>query len=112
MPTLYTNDLAACLFSLTYEVYGAIHSREFFSRGGARESDDARRIGRIEALGWEVLVIDYRALSQERWVTTVERVVAFLEAGRGRWLAPAPDENGMRRGISESERRYGDAGER
>jgi len=87
MPTLYTNDLAACLFSLTYEVYGAIHSREFFSRGGARESDDARRIGRIEALGWEVLVIDYRALSQEHWVTTVERVAAFLETGRGRWPA-------------------------
>ena len=86
------------------EVYGAIHSREFFSRGGARESDDARRIGRIEALGWEVLVIDYRALSQERWVTTVERVAAFLEAGRSRWIAPAPDEIGVRKGTSESER--------
>jgi len=70
---------------LIVEMYGAIHSREFFSRGGARESDDARRIGRIEALGWEVLVIDYRALSQEHWVTTVERVAAFLETGRGRW---------------------------
>jgi len=85
------------------EVYGAIHSREFFSRGGARESDDARRIGRIEALGWEVLVIDYRALSQEHWVTTVERVAAFLEAGRGRWLAPASDEIVARRGRPESE---------
>jgi len=86
------------------EMYGGIHSREFFSRGGARESDDARRIGRIEALGWEVLVIDYRALSQERWAATVERVAAFLEEGRGRWLASAPDEIGVRRGASESER--------
>jgi len=73
---------------LIVEMYGGIHSREFFSRGGARESDDARRIGRIEALGWEVLVIDYRALSQERWAATVERVAAFLEEGRGRWSAP------------------------
>jgi len=72
---------------LIVEVYGGIHSREFFSRGGARESDDARRIGRIEALGWEVLVIDYRALSQERWAATVEQVAAFLETGRGRWTA-------------------------
>jgi len=73
---------------LIVEMYGGIHSREFFSRGGARESDDARRIGRIKALGWEVLVIDYRALSQERWAATVERVAAFLEEGRGRWSAP------------------------
>ncbi len=89
---------------LVVEMYGGIHSREFFSRGGARENDDARRIGRIEALGWEVLVIDYRALSQERWAATVERVAAFLEEGRGRWLASAPDEIGVRRGTSESER--------
>ena len=73
---------------LIVEMYGGIHSREFFSRGGAREGDDARRIGRIKALGWEVLVIDYRALSQERWAATVERVAAFLEEGRGRWSAP------------------------
>ncbi len=73
---------------LIVEMYGGIHSREFFSRGGARESDDARRIGRIKALGWEVLVIDYRALSQERWAATVDRVAAFLEEGRGRWSAP------------------------
>jgi len=83
------------------EVYGAIHSREFFSRGGARESDDARRIGRIEALGWEVLVIDYRALSQEHWVTTVERVAAFLEAGRGTWPAPAGTATDTSRGSTE-----------
>ncbi len=62
--------------------------RQVIAVTGARESDDARRIGRIEALGWEVLVIDYRALSQERWAATVERVAAFLEEGRGRWPAP------------------------
>jgi len=89
---------------LIVEVYGAIHSREFFSRGGARESDDARRIGRIEALGWEVLVIDYRALSQERWAATVERVAAFLEEGRGRWPAPTSAEIRAHGGHPESER--------
>jgi len=101
MLALCTPHRIARLFSLTYEVYGAIHSREFFSRGGARESDDARRIGRIEALGWEVLVIDYRALSQERWVTTVERVAAFLEAGRSRWIAPAGTATDTSRGSTE-----------
>jgi len=85
-------------------VYGGVHSREFFSRGGARESDDARRIGRIEALGWEVLVIDYRALSQERWAATVERVAAFLEEGRGRWPASTGAEIRAHGGHPESER--------
>ncbi len=33
-------------------------------------------------------MIDYRALSQERWAATVERVAAFLEEGRGRWPVP------------------------
>jgi len=88
---------------LIVEVYGGIHSREFFSRGGARESDDARRIGRIEALGWEVLVIDYRALSQERWAATVERVAAFLEEGRGRWPAPTSVESRTHRVQVESD---------
>ncbi len=97
MRALCTPHRIARLFSLTYEVYSGIHSREFFSRGGARESDDARRIGRIEALGWEVLVIDYRALSQERWAATVERVAAFLEEGRGRWPAPTSMEASARR---------------
>ena len=99
-PSLHA-DFAFPEDRLIVEVYGGIHSREFFSRGGARESDDARRIGRIEALGWEVLVIDYRALSQEHWMTTVERVAAFLEEGRGKWPAPAGTATDTSRGSTE-----------
>ncbi|HET8630260.1 MAG TPA: DUF559 domain-containing protein, partial [Thermomicrobiales bacterium] len=64
------------------EVYGGIHAARFGDPDGTRAEDDARRVARIEALGWEVEIVTSRdVLRREHLPATRERVRAFLAAG-------------------------------
>ncbi len=83
-PGIYA-DIAFPAQGLVIEVFGGVHTHDFFSRSGERAADDERKLQLLASLGWEVLVVTTAEMSQKRWAGAVERVGRFLADGRGKW---------------------------
>ena len=77
------------------EVYGSIHTSRFGDLDGTRAEDDARRVERIEALGWEVKIVAGRdVLRREYLEATREEIRDFLDATGQRERPPALERAG------------------
>ncbi|MBA2363354.1 MAG: hypothetical protein H0V86_07500 [Chloroflexia bacterium] len=60
------------------EVWGGVHTRQFFvSQERVREANH-RQIERAKAAGWEVMILRDEELARDRWEETRERVRRFL----------------------------------
>lgn len=93
VPGLYA-DIAFPADRLVIEVFGGVHTHDFFSRSGERAADDERKLQLLASLGWEVLVVKTAEMSQKRWAGAVERVGRFLADGRGKWSPTASKRGG------------------
>jgi len=60
------------------EVYGGVHFGPLFDRDGLRAAADARKVARVQAAGWQVLVLTSDDLTHQNWKDTRKRVEAFL----------------------------------
>jgi len=60
------------------EVWGGVHTRQFFvSQERVREANQ-RQIERAKAAGWELMIVTDEELTRDRWDETRERVRRFL----------------------------------
>jgi len=75
---LCTHARKGRLFALTYEVHGGVHFGPLFNKDGIRERKDAEKKGRIEGVGWEVLIVTNDDLRRDALPATREFVRQFL----------------------------------
>jgi len=76
---LCTHARKGRLFALTYEVYGGVHFGPLFDPEGTIAAHDRVRTERIEAQGWEVLVVTDEDLRWENLPGTMAVIREFLD---------------------------------
>jgi len=76
---LCTHARKGRLFALTYEVYGGVHFGPLFDPEGTIAAHDRERKERIEAQGWEVLVVTDEDLRRENLPGTIAVIREFLD---------------------------------
>ena len=60
------------------EVWGGVHTRQFFvSQERVREANQ-RQIDRAKAAGWQLMIVTDEELTRDRWDETRDRVRRFL----------------------------------
>jgi hypothetical protein len=60
------------------EVWGGVHTRQFFVSQERVLEANQRQIERAKAAGWELMIVTDAELARDRWDETRERVRRFL----------------------------------
>ncbi len=60
------------------DVWGGVHTRQFFVQQDRVQQANQRQIDRARAAGWELMIVRDEELGRERWDETRERVRRYL----------------------------------